>query len=349
MGVTYRSIRLDRTGLSPLKDIVAFIDFVRMFRELCPDIVLCYTVKPVIYGSLAAWLAGVRHIYSIITGLGYVFIGNSWKQKLLRPFVCKLYWLALNRNTNIFFLNHDDKKTFYSYGIIVREGTDIRLNGEGVDTTLYSHRTSIENVVPRGSSVDTKYSAVNKSDNTKISFLLIARLIWDKGILEYVEAAKIISAKYNFVKFKLLGPFDCNPAAISKQQIDQWQASGAIEYLGETKDVRPFIANSSVYVLPSYREGLPRTILEAMAMGTPIITTDAPGCRETVTDGDNGFLVPVKDAEALAAAMEKFILHPELVDKMGKRCREIAEENYDVHKVNAVILRHMGLLNETSI
>jgi glycosyltransferase involved in cell wall biosynthesis len=231
-----------------------------------------------------------------------------------------LYRFALRHNTIVFFLNRDDIKYFRESRLV--DNNAVQLDGEGVDPLLYKP-------------VDATVK--------QTTFLLIARLIRDKGIREFVQAAAILKNRHPKAIFQILGPFDSNPTAMTPEQISAWQASGSIEYLGEAKDVRPYIANSSVDVLPSYREGLPRTVLEAMAMGRPIITTDAPGCRETVTDGENGFLVPVKDVEALAAAMEKFILQPELIKKMGERSREIVEEKYDVHKVNARIQQHMGL------
>jgi len=171
--------------------------------------------------------------------------------------------------------------------------------------------------------------------------LLIARLLKDKGIFEYIEAARIIKANYPQAIFQLLGPFDSNPSAISKKQMMEWKQEGVVDYLGETQDVRSFIKKSNIYVLPSYREGTPRSVLEAMAMGRPVITTDAPGCRETVIEGRNGFLIPIKDIEALVKAMEYFILHSESIPQMGKCSREIAEEKYDVHNVNAMILTAM--------
>lgn len=174
-------------------------------------------------------------------------------------------------------------------------------------------------------------------------FLLIARLLGDKGIREYVQAAKLVKQQYPEAQFDLVGGLDTNPTSISQAELDQWIAAGTINFLGRLSDVRPAIAACSVYVLPSYREGTPRTVLEAMAMGRAVITTDAPGCRETVVNGDNGFLVPVKDADALAQAMLRFIEQPGLIAQMGQRSRSIAEEKYDVHKVNAQMLEGMGL------
>ena len=174
-------------------------------------------------------------------------------------------------------------------------------------------------------------------------FLLIGRLLGDKGIREYVQAAEQVKLQYPETQFDLVGWIDANPNTITQPELDSWTAAGTVNFLGRLNDVRPAIGDCSVYVLPSYREGTPRTVLEAMAMGRAVITTDAPGCRETVVDGDNGFLVPIKDADALAQAMLRFIEQPELFAQMGLRSRAIAEEKYDVHKVNAQMLKGMGL------
>lgn len=346
MGINYRSIPLDRTSINPLNDIRTFITFLKLFREVCPDIVINYTIKPVVYASLAAWLSGVHSIYSIITGLGYVFIGNSRRQKLIRCIVCTLLRLALACNKKLFFLNRDDLETFTSYGLVIQPRASIQLlSGEGINLSSYQRCVVLDG---SGVNLDTYSIDNNYTTNNNISFLLIGRLIRDKGIMEYVEASRILSSKYVNVKFRLLGPYDTNHTSISKKQVEDWHKSGVIEYLGETNDVRPFINDANVYVLPSYREGLPRSVIEAMAMECPIVTTDAPGCRETVVHGDNGFIVPVKDAVALAAAMEKFILQPELIKQMGRRSREIAEKKFDVHKINKVIMNNIGLLNEAS-
>lgn len=325
MGVTYKAINFDRTGINPFKDILSFFRLLQFFRRTKPDLVLNYTIKPVIYGSIAAKMAGIANVYSIITGLGYVFIGKSLRQKLLKPFVSNLYSFGLSSNRAIFFLNPDDLKLFKEQKLVDSSQETLLLNGEGIDLEQFCR------VPPRSG---------------QPVFLLIARLLYDKGISEFVAAARALKEKHPDAVFRILGPYDNNPAAISRVEVDSWLEQGSIEYLGECNDVRPYIADCSVYVLPSYREGTPRTVLEAMAMGRPIVTTDAPGCRETVLEGENGFLVPVRDAEALAAAMEKFILHPELIGTMGDRSRALAVEKYDVHKVNDVILRAMGLCDE---
>ena len=174
---------------------------------------------------------------------------------------------------------------------------------------------------------------------------MIARLLGDKGVREYVEASQRVKSRYPEVCCSLVGWIDDNPDAIAQSELNAWIEKGYVEYRGRLQDVRPAIADCSVYVLPSYREGTPRTVLEAMAMGRAIITTDAPGCRETVTEGENGFLVPVKSVDQLTEAMCRFVEDPDLVANMGRRSREIAEEKYDVHKVNAVMLREMGIAN----
>src|SRR5690606_13213057 len=176
-----------------------------------------------------------------------------------------------------------------------------------------------------------------------------ARLLIDKGVREYVHAAEIIKRRYPHVEFNLVGWIDTNPTAVTQAELDHWINSNTLKYWGKLSDVRPAIAESSVYVLPSYREGTPRTVLEAMAMGRAIITTNAPGCRETVTDGDNGFLVEVKSVESLAKAMEKLILQPELIAKMGQRSREIALHKYDVHQVNKHMMQEMDLIKYQNI
>lgn len=321
LGVEYIDVPLSRTGLNPVEDIRTFFLLLSLFRRERPDAVLFYTIKPVIYGSLAAKAASIPAIFSMVTGIGNAFVARGFKARLVRLLVSFLYRIGLAANRQVFFQNPDDLADFKKRGLLGVNDKAVLINGSGINTQAFQVRE-----YPKG-----------------IRFLLIARLLKDKGLVEYVQAASIVKQKYPNVAFDLVGWLDENPASISKTQLDEWINAGTVNYLGKLDDVRPAIANASVYVLPSYREGTPRTVLEAMAMGRPIITTDAPGCRETVIDGHNGFLVPVQSVNELVTVMEKFILNPDLIASMGKRSREIAEDKYDVHKVNQVILETMGL------
>ena len=322
IGVRYHTLPLERTGLNPVKDLILLCSLIRLFRKESPDCLYLYTIKPVIYGSLAARVMPSCRVFSMITGLGYAFTRSEDEGKLLRKLLVFLYRIALKRNRKVFFQNPDDESFFVDNGIVEPDKV-VRVNGSGVNIDYYS-------MTPH-----------NKGE---VSFLLIARLLKEKGIVEYIEAARKIKTKYPEARFMLVGwSFDDNPTAIGQEQIEEWQKEGIVEIYGETDDVRPYIAKAAVYVLPSYREGTPRTVLEAMAMGRAVITTDVPGCRETVIEGRNGFLVPVKDSGALAEAMENFIENPALVEHMGAESRKIAEDKYDVQKVNRVINREMGL------
>lgn len=327
LGANYQQIQLQRTGTNPMADLTTVVLLARALRHSRPDVVLSYAIKPVIYGSLAAWLAGVPRIASMITGVGYVFAGKTLKQRAIFRMVYPLYRAALAKNQVVMFQNPDDRRLFSSLKMISENQRQVLINGSGVNLERYEF--SPAPVQP-------------------LSFLLIARLIWDKGIGEYVAAAKVLKRKYPEVAFRLLGPYDSNPSSIGSETIEEWVRSG-VEYLGETDDVRPYLADTSVYVLPSYREGTPRSVLEAMSMGRPVITTDAPGCRETVQDGVNGFLVPVQDIKGLRDAMERFIVNPELIPEYGAKSREIAEEKYDVRKVNRVIVDALGLGGSASM
>lgn len=321
IGVIYRDIFIDRSGLNPVRDIHTLCSLISLFREVMPDMILGYTIKPVVYGSLAGRMAGVPHIFSMITGLGYAFSSGGIKKQLIGAVVRFLYKLSMGVNTCVFFQNQDDRDLFIRLGLLRGFEQAVLINGSGVDVNFFQPVPFPE----------------------KVSFLLIARLIKEKGVLEYTQAARIVKAKHPQAKFCLVGWIDKGPTAISRDELESWVKEGAVEYLGKLDDVRPAIANSSVYALPSYKEGTPRTVLEVMAMGRPIITTDAPGCRETVNNGENGFLVPIRNANALAERMEYFIKHPELISKMGQKSRMIAVEKYDVHKVNEVVLGAMGL------
>ena len=330
LGYRVHEIPMQRTGTNPIADLKTLLVMYKLIKKIKPNYVLSYTIKPVIYGTLAAWLAKVPLRYALITGLGYAFqnVETHSKRSVFQKLVHGLYQQALSRSHKAFFQNPDDLKLFQDLKLLGSNTPAVVVNGSGVNVTDF-------NVLPL---------PLDAGQKPKISFLLIARLLVDKGVREYAEAAKVIQQQYPHVEFNLVGWIDENPSAITQQELDQWVANKTVKYWGKLTDVRPAIAESSVYVLPSYREGTPRTVLEAMAMGRAIITTDAPGCRETVTDGDNGFLVEVKSVESLVKAMEKLIVQPELIAKMGSRSREIALHKYDVHQVNAHMMQEMGLI-----
>ena len=321
-GVSYFDIQLKRTGLNPVQDLSLIFRLCLLYIRTKPDYLFLYTVKPVIYGSIAAYFSPGCRVFSMITGLGMVFTEEVNKNSWLRKLVTCLYRVALKRNEKVFFQNPDDLGVFMELKVVKRDKT-VMVNGSGVNLQYYR---------------PFKLSAGPPV------FLLIARMLKEKGIEEYVEAARIVKGRYPETVFKMIGwQLEGGPSVIEAVQVEQWKVEGVVEIYGETDDVRSYIAEASVYVLPSYREGTPRTVLEAMAMGRAVITTDAPGCRETVVEGVNGFLVPVKDSVALAEVMERYINEPELITKMGAASRKIAEEKYDVHKVNRVINEAMGL------
>ncbi|MBY8977219.1 glycosyltransferase family 4 protein [Rhodobacteraceae bacterium NNCM2] len=323
MGVTCHQVAFERTGTNPLGDLAGLVSLIRLMRRLRPESTLGYTIKPVIYGTLAAWIAGVPRRFALITGLGYAFTGDATGRRARVQRLARfLYRRALRRATKVFFQNPDDASLFRELGLLSRETPVVIVNGSGVDLDDFAVAP-----IPDGTT----------------RFLLIARLLGDKGIREYAAAAEALRAKHPQIECHIVGGTDTNPDAIALSEIEHWQQGGTLIWHGELADVRPVITNAHVYVLPSYREGTPRTVLEAMAMGRPIITTDAPGCRETVRQGENGFMVPVGDAEALASAMTCFVEDPDLIERMGHRSREIAAEKYDVHKVNAVMLDEMGI------
>jgi glycosyltransferase involved in cell wall biosynthesis len=262
----------------------------------------------------------------MITGVGSALGGGSGlKRRSLQWLLRQLYRVALAGVHVVFFQNPDDERLFRSLGLVGRRRGQriVRVAGSGVDLERFSATP-----LPAG----------------PVTFLMIGRLIRDKGVAEYVEAAKRIRLVRPDARIQLLGPLDPNPSAISQAELDTWIATGAIEYLGSTADVRPFLAAAHVCVLPSYGEGMPRSVLEAMAMARPIVTTDVPGCRETIVAGRNGLLVPVRDPIALANAMLELIDEPmERLSEMGRESRRIAEERFDVRVVNQAILEAMGI------
>lgn len=324
MGAVVHDIAINRTGMNPLQDVRALIALVRLMRAISPDYVLGYTIKPVIFGTMAAALSRCPKRFALITGLGYCFSGHeaTAKQRITNRIATALYRKSLRFANTVFFQNPDDQALFREKHILNGLASSVVVNGSGVDIQHYTPRP-----LPQG-----------------VVFLLIARLLVEKGTRLYAEAAYRIKTSYPQATFILVGDLDSNPNSITAPELKQWVEDGVISYLGELDDVRDAIGKSSVFVLPSYyREGVPRTILEAMAMGRPIITTDTPGCRETVVNGQNGILVPPRDASALESAMRVFIESPQLIASMGRASRELAVSKYDVHKVNAVMLEEMGI------
>lgn len=330
LGYHLHSVPMQRTGTNPVMDMQTLMATYKLLRKIKPNYMLSYTIKPIIYGTLAGWLARVPHRFALLSGLGYAFqqVEETDQRNVFQKFVHTLYQQALDKSSKVFFQNPDDLNLFKKLGLVAATTPTVVVNGSGVDIDDFAVMP-----LPR-----------NEVGDIKPSFLLIARLLKDKGILEYVAAAKQIKSEYPEAEFHLVGWIDENPAAISQAQLDSWIAEGNITYWGKLADVRPAIAVSSVYVLPSYREGTSRSVLEAMSMGRAIITTDAPGCRETVVAGENGYLVPVQTVDELAEAMRQFIEQPALCEQMGAASRHMVLEKYDVKKVNAHMMTEMGLV-----
>ncbi len=323
IGVTGRDISLSRMGLNAFSDLRSVASLLELMRLEKPQAVLCYTAKPVIFGTIAAALAGVPRRYALVTGLGYAFtVGGGPMRAVVRAVLMRLYRLAFRRATKVFFQNHDDAALFRELGLLPPALPVVVVNGSGIDL-----RTFLPSPFPQGS----------------LQFLLIARVLSAKGIREYAAAAERVRKTRPDVQFHLVGGIDSNPDAIPPDEVKRWHEAGTVVWHGEVSDVRRHLAACHVFVLPSYREGTPRSVLEAMAMGRPIVTTDAPGCRETVIEGENGFLVPPRTVEPLIEAMERFIDDPDLIARMGQRSREIAESKFDVDKINVQMLREMEL------
>ena len=304
-GCRFVPLPMDNKGTHPARDLLLLLRFLKLLRVEQPNVYLGYTVKPNVYGSLAAHVLGVP-VVNNIAGLGAVFIKGGWLNQLVRA----LYRVALSRSRKVFFQNKDDRQLFIEHRLVPERVTDL-LPGSGIDLG--------------------DFSPVPLPNNTRIRFLLIGRMLWDKGVGEYVEAARLLNQRGVYAEFCLLGFLDVqNPAAISRKQVDDWVVEGAVRYLGVSDNVRQEIAQADCIVLPSYREGTPRTLLEAAAMARPIITTNAVGCREVVDDGLNGFLCRTKDAHDLA---EKMALIAEMTpagrEAMGMRGREKVERDFD--------------------
>lgn len=317
----------NRGGLNPFSDIKSTLELAKKINSVKPDIVFSYFVKPVIFGTLAAKLARVPKIVGMLEGLGYSFTeqpeGISRKAKMIKSIQVALYKAALPQLDELIFLNTDDPKDLLEKYSIKAKSVHI-LGGIGLNLEEYTYQAT---------------------PNTKvINFLFIGRLLKEKGIHEFVAATKLIKQDYSNVKFTILGAIDeSNPGALKKSELDDLTSSGIIEYPGHVDNIIEWIASSHVFILPSYREGVPRSTQEAMAVGRPVITTNVPGCRETVINGENGFLVERWSPEALAEKMIYFIKHPEHIEKMGLESYKIARDKFDAYKVNKRLLNILGL------
>lgn len=320
LGAKYLPIKMSRTGMNPLRDVALVRDISRILRDEKPDVFLSYTIKPNIYGSLAAYFSGVENIYGLMTGAGSVIRGKTFKLRIIQKVLVPLYRLAFKKCKVLFFLNADDLELFKNNNIIGKQKTII-IGSSGINLKLFNKR------------------ALKNSD----TFLFIARLIRDKGIYEFLNAARIAKEKRPNMKFKILGPFDSNPTAITSEELKKWTDEGTVEYLGKTDDVRPFIEDIFVVTLPSYHEGQGRVLVEAMAIGRAVIATDVSGCRQTVDDGQTGFLVPLKNSNMLAEKMITMYDNPEMTIKMAEKGYKRATDMYDVNKINNVILENMEL------
>jgi glycosyltransferase involved in cell wall biosynthesis len=311
-GVRFMPVPLTRAGRNPLQELRVIRDLSRVLAEVRPDVFFGYTIKPVIYGGWAAAAAGVPRRMALITGLGSAFLPRDWKGRALRRVVVELYRSALSRYDRVVFQNPDDCNEFVGRQL-VQSHQIARVSGSGIDLCEFP---------------------IAPLPDDRPRFLLIARLLRDKGLLEYAEAARRVKQAFPDTVCQLLGPPDENLSAIPVPQVREWETTCGLDYLGQTSDVRPSIAGCNVYVLPSYREGVPRSTQEAMAMGRAVITTDVPGCRETVVDGRNGLLVPSHDSSGLADAMIRLASDAVLRSRMGQESRRLAEQRFDVHRIN---------------
>lgn len=324
IGVEFRTVKMARTGLNVLADLRTIADYVSLLRKEQPDAVVAYTQKPIIYGGIACRIAGVKRFYALMSGLGYLFSEAASGRHILKRVFCRLYRSGLRGARRIFVFNSDDRPDMIAAGIVDPSAPVVEVPGSGVDLDRYVHAP-----LPDG----------------PLRFLMIGRLMRDKGVWEYAEAAATIASDHPDVRFSLIGRVERdNPTGLQESDLERLKRDYPVEVIDETDDVPAFLAQSHVFVLPTYyREGLPRTILEALAVGRPVITTDTPGCRDAITDGVSGFLVAPRDAQALAQAMQKLITDPELVQRMSEEARRLAETVYDVRKVNALLMREMDL------
>lgn len=320
----FEPINFRNTKINPILDILSIVKIASIIFNHRVDSIFSFHIKPIIYCSIVGRLLGVRKIFSMITGLGYSFTTNAINP-ILKHFIQAMLLMAVRLNKLIFFQNKDDYEFLSS-----------------------SCKLDHKSFFVAGSGVNTEKFPFHPQPKA-ISFLFVGRLLAHKGVREYVEAARVVKKKYPAVSFKIAGAFHPNPSSITKEELNQWVISGVIDYLGEVEDMMKAYRDASICVLPSYREGCPRALLESLSVGRPVITTDAAGCRDIVLDpihydcgyskGKNGYLVPVKSSELLAVAMLELIENTDSINLMSKASRELAVNKFDVNKVNSVILK----------
>lgn len=320
LGAEFIEIPMNKNGLNPLKDLSYKKALFGLFKKENPDVVLGYTSKPVIYGSMAAKKAKVPHIVAMVTGAGYAFTAKTTKAKILKMIMSFLYKKAFRCADTVIFQNDDDKQQFVNEKL-VKENKCRIVNGSGVNMEKFKVHPYPE----------------------QITFFMLSRVMYSKGIREYLNACEIVKERYPQVRCMLLGACEGIQDSLSEDDLKYYVDNGIIEHFGETDNVSDYYKQCSVYVLPSYREGTPRTVLEAMAMKRAIITTDAPGCRGTIIDGKTGFLVPVQNSEALADKMIEFIEKPELIERMGEKSYLYCKEKFDVNKVNKDMCKYLKI------
>lgn len=312
MGIRLHFIKLENSGLKFFPDIYYLFNLYKLAKEIKPCHVLSYTIKPVIFGAIATRLSGVKNIHLLITGLGYSFYAKGLLNKFLRTFIIFLYRLSTSISKTIFFQNPDDLKTFRSSGALSPRIQVGLVNGSGVDLNFF-RESPIRNY--------------NK-------FLFVGRLLKDKGVLDFIDAARLIKKEYPKVEFHIVGWIDESyKKSISKKHLQSWVDENLVFFHGFQKDLRPFLEDCYCLVHPSYHEGTPRAVLEAMSTGRPIITTDAPGCRDTIVHNKNGFLVPINSPNEITIAIKKLIVDNSLGYKMGKFSRKHAVKKYSDIKV----------------
>jgi len=323
IGASYMSFYLQRNGINPIKDIRTIFSILKLIKNIHPDLIFTYQAKTVIYGSIAAKILGIKHRYALIAGLGSIFRNDviSIRQKIIRVLFSIQYKIALASVNIIFFQNIDDSKLLIKKHIINKKSKICYINGSGVNLEKYK-----------------QYPMVKEN-----RFLFVGRLIRDKGIIEYLEAARIVKTKYKNATFEVVGYYDTNPTAVSPAEIEPYFNSGIAIFHGKQTNVINYLKNAYAFVLPSYHEGTPKSVLEAMAVGRPIITTNVPGCKETVVNGWNGILVPDKNVHQLVDAIIWLIEHPDIAVKMGQASRTMAVEKFDVKKINSVLMDMMNL------